>query len=406
MLVVPKSIQLLDPLTVPLEGINLIEASAGTGKTYTIALIFIRLLLEKKLSVAHILVVTFTQAATEELRARIRQRLLDTLAAFEQGHSDELMLAGLLRQYPERQAAIFRLTQALRDFDEASILTIHGFCLKILHEHAFESGVLFDTELIADQTELLEEIVADFWRQHFYQAPLLFIDYAASQGYKQPTQLLNLLGQGRYIGQPFLKIVPQAECPDTQALETAYQQAFNQTQHNWCTHHEQIKALLIANPALNGQKYNPKSLPQWIQTLDDFFEAPLSSLQLPEKFLKFTQSELRQSVKKGYPPPEHSVFQHCEHLFNSQQQLSTEFAKRLLALKHHLFQVAQQALTHKKYQLHIQSFDDLLINLYKALTGLQGQRLAALIRKQYKAALIDEFQDTDPVQYQIFSMKI
>jgi len=397
-----KSIQLLDPLTVPLEGINLIEASAGTGKTYTIAILFIRLLLEKQLSVDTILVVTFTQAATEELRARIRQRLLETLAAFEAGCSDEVILAGLLHHYPQRQQAIFRLTQALRDFDEASILTIHGFCLKMLHENAFESGVLFDTELIADQRPLLQEIVEDFWRQHFYSASILFIDYVAHQGYRQPTHLLNLLGQGRYVGQPFLHIIPQCALPDTQAFEDVYQQAFSQAQHSWWAAQEEIQALLIQNSALNGQKYRQKSMPQWFEALADCFNARLPTVQLPESLAKLTQSALNQGVKKGHRPPEHIFFQHCEHLLACQQQLSAQFQIRLLALKYQLFQVAQQALSQKKYQQHIQFFDDLLIQLYNALSGVQGQKLAALIRKHYKAALIDEFQDTDPVQYQIF----
>jgi len=165
------NIEKLDPLLAPLQGINLIEASAGTGKTYTITTLFIRLILEKNLTVDKILVVTFTEAATEELRDRIRRRLRETLTAFEQEDKTDDVLAGLMPQdEAHREEAIFRLTNALRGFDEAAIFTIHSFCLQMLQDNAFESGVLFDTELVSDQSHLLREIVEDFWRQEVYDA--------------------------------------------------------------------------------------------------------------------------------------------------------------------------------------------------------------------------------------------
>ncbi|RKZ86348.1 MAG: exodeoxyribonuclease V subunit beta, partial [Candidatus Parabeggiatoa sp. nov. 1] len=118
------TIEKLEPLAAPLQGINLIEASAGTGKTYTITTLFIRLILERNLTVDTILVVTFTEAATEELRDRIRRRLRETLTAFEQGKCNDDVLAKLIAQCEDRNDAIFRLTNALRGFDEAAILTI------------------------------------------------------------------------------------------------------------------------------------------------------------------------------------------------------------------------------------------------------------------------------------------
>ena len=125
----------------PLEGTNLIEASAGTGKTYTIAGLFLRLLLEQNLAVEHILVVTFTEAATEELRDRIRTRLREAVAAYSGGPTDDAFLAGLMEQSPDRKASLRILRQALRNFDQAAISTIHGFCRRVLHENAFESGI-------------------------------------------------------------------------------------------------------------------------------------------------------------------------------------------------------------------------------------------------------------------------
>ena len=232
-----------DLLNSPLEGTNLIEASAGTGKTYAITGIFLRLLLEKRFSVGEILVVTYTVAATEELRDRIRRTIREAIHSFLQGGHEDLFLDGLVKRYgndnplpvipasstvipppssvipakagihdskgwiPDQvrndkvvvrydieavgndnplpvipapssvipakagiQEAVRILRAALRDFDEAPIYTIHGFCQRALHENAFESMSLFDTELVPDERALNEEIVRDFWRLHFYEA--------------------------------------------------------------------------------------------------------------------------------------------------------------------------------------------------------------------------------------------
>ncbi|MCK5230656.1 MAG: UvrD-helicase domain-containing protein, partial [Desulfobulbaceae bacterium] len=108
--------QPLDPFRAPLTGVNIIEASAGTGKTYTIAILFLRLLLEKGLSVNRILVVTYTVAATAELRDRIRRRIREALDAFEKGASDDEALRRLLSEYQDRETAVSRLGEALAGF--------------------------------------------------------------------------------------------------------------------------------------------------------------------------------------------------------------------------------------------------------------------------------------------------
>ena len=118
--------QVLDPLRLPLEGCLLLEASAGTGKTFTLAFLFLRLLLEQGLSVDQILVVTFTRAATGELRDRIRKRIRDALVALEQKKDEDPLLNALLDQVEPEQARQ-RLGDALIRMDEAAIHTIHVF---------------------------------------------------------------------------------------------------------------------------------------------------------------------------------------------------------------------------------------------------------------------------------------
>jgi len=113
------------PLT---RGVSLIEASAGTGKTYAITALFVRLMVEENLAVREILTVTYTEAATEELRHRVRQALVLAAQAFATGNSEVPYLQALVDRFKTQAGEMeARLQNALRDFDEAQIFTIHGF---------------------------------------------------------------------------------------------------------------------------------------------------------------------------------------------------------------------------------------------------------------------------------------
>ena len=134
-------------------GTTLLEASAGTGKTWTLATLYLRLLVERELQVGQILVVTYTNAATAELRDRIRTRLAETRAAIERGNAQgDSLLAALLERLPDPAKAVLQLESALRNFDQAPIHTIHGFCQRVLADRAFESAMPFKTELLPDQS--------------------------------------------------------------------------------------------------------------------------------------------------------------------------------------------------------------------------------------------------------------
>ena len=172
---------LLDPLTFPLHCARLIEASAGTGKTYTIAALYLRLVLGhgrenafcRPLTPPEILVVTFTNAATEELRDRIRSRLAEAAAYFRgQGMGDEYLQA-LRCDYDAVQWPVCArmLDQAAQWMDESAIHTIHAWCQQMIRQHAFDSGGLFDLELAPSDRELMEEAACDYWRSHFYPQP-------------------------------------------------------------------------------------------------------------------------------------------------------------------------------------------------------------------------------------------
>ena len=147
-------------------GVSLLEASAGTGKTYALARIFLRLIAEHGLEVGKILVVTFTHAATEELRGRIRELLVDALGQLG-GEEDAITDETIHRLYHSpvgRETCMRRIRLAIVCFDEAVIHTIHGFCQRVLKENSLETLALFDAELDESADELIADAVREYWR--------------------------------------------------------------------------------------------------------------------------------------------------------------------------------------------------------------------------------------------------
>ncbi|MCU7809466.1 MAG: UvrD-helicase domain-containing protein, partial [Candidatus Thiodiazotropha sp. (ex Semelilucina semeliformis)] len=200
----------MDISSVSLQGINLVEASAGTGKTYTLTTLYLRLLLEQGLEPEQILVVTYTQAATAEPKGRIRQRLLATRQMLEKGVSGEADLAPLVDGIADKVAARKQLDLAIVGFDQASIFTIHGFCQRVLTEHAFETGQGFQVDLVPDQSERLQQIADDFWRCEMEQLSARFLE-AFRQKIATPEALLSRFRLAH--GKPYLQ-VRAADWPD------------------------------------------------------------------------------------------------------------------------------------------------------------------------------------------------
>ncbi len=383
-----------DLLKSALEKTNLIEASAGTGKTYAIAGIFLRLLLEKRLSVSDILVVTYTVAATEELRDRIRRTIRAAIDAFTKGGHEDPFLHGLVKCSSLHQEKLRILRAALRDFDEAPIYTIHGFCQRVLHENSFESMGLFDTELVPDERALHSEIVQDFWRKHFYDAPREFVSYALKNNIK--PQFFLALTKGKFSN-PDMRIIPPASSVCLDALPS-FRRAHERVLSAWKSSREDI-LVLLKNPGLSKTKYkNPNIL---AAAMDGYADSE-ASLPLFKGFDKFTSSGLKAGTNKGKSTPEHPFSDDCEELLVRARELQVEIEGQLLFLKTDIFRYLREELRKRKQTRNIQSFDDLLINLREALERPGGRDLVRNIRERYHAALIDEFQDTDQVQYAIF----
>lgn len=365
--------------TCSLNGINLIEASAGTGKTHNISRLFLRLFLEKGFNLEEILVVTFTEAATEELRSRIRIELTNAI------------------KDPENKKFITRLEYALTNFDEASVFTIHGFCRKILKENAFESSGLFETELITDQDIILSDIIDDFFRILLAEESSFFLEYIYKN--KITSDYFFFLIKNN-ISKPFLNIIPELDYRNTKKLETKYKNIFTELSDIWKDSKNDIYNLLNSD-SLKKNLYSDKIINNVFRNTDILFDSQNDiRINLFDKFNKLTLETLNKAVKKGFKCPSHLFFNKCTELFECNNNLIELYSLDLLFYQHKVFKYTKNKLNIIKKKKNIQFFDDLLFNVYKALNG--SSILVRSINKSYKAALIDEFQDTDPMQYYIF----
>ena len=392
--------QALDALELPLTGRHLIEASAGTGKTYTITTLILRLLLERHLRIDQILVVTFTKAATAELRGRVRGRIQEAARAFETG-TEDAEIARLLSGSSDREADRLRLRQALHGFDEAAIFTIHGFCQRALLDHAFESQARFETELVSDQTPLLLQVVEDYWSRELSQVTPARAAFLRSQ--KVDLGALVSLAHVA-VGWPDVPLETGGAAADADAAIERYVAARGRVRELWRGSREQIEALLRDDPALSRNKFRAASVAEWCSELDELLAREEPSLGgWFARADRFATRTIVAATKKGHQPPRHPLFDAADELCAAHEAAESSLSAWLAAFQVGLVRYVRQELSRRKVDAGVQSFDDLLTQLVTALRGAGGSALADGIRQRYPAALIDEFQDTDAVQYEIFS---
>jgi exodeoxyribonuclease V beta subunit len=387
-----------DLATTPLgEGFCLIEASAGTGKTFTIAGLYLRLILERDVPVREILVVTFTEAATEELRGRIRKTLADAAAALAAGRTSDKALAEMLKQHWADAALLAnRLQRALTLFDEAAIHTIHGFCQRTLRDRAFESSSLFDLELLTDDREMLLEVADDWWRERFYNAPALLVATALRKK-PNPEALLPLLKN--HSRHPELRILSRAGNRTLKELQDALLVAFESARDAWQTNRAKLQAIFDAKDTwAKGEHAKDEVAQRWFTALDAGFSETGPDGDTLKALENLTPDALEENThqrKKTAVTPRNKFFDCAASVVSA----AGDF---LAGLSVDFLDFARRELPRRKERNKVQSFDDLLTRLRNALAAPGGDALARAIRERYRAALIDEFQDTDPVQSDIF----
>ncbi|MBU1331893.1 MAG: exodeoxyribonuclease V subunit beta [Gammaproteobacteria bacterium] len=376
-------------------GRTLIEASAGTGKTWTLTALYARLLLEKQLSVGQILVVTFTTAATAELRERIRLRLAELLAVYEQGPGADALLNELHAQYPD-PASHRRLLLAVHGFDEAAIFTIHGFCQRALQDAAFEAGGDFDNELTHDDREIIDALLADLWRHELASAEPEWAAFLVQQKIT-PQSLRQRLRN--HLGKPYLRIEPQPGArSDLGALRAAWQHAHSFWQRDSSAWLEQLKAF----DGFKSNMVDVAKLGAWQIELQGYFSDAAALFGKTDAYRRLSREGLNKACKKGSTVPDSPLADALQGLCDALDAAQPEAEQRLIDLQVRLIGQLDAQLPARKAAQRLLAFDDLLNRLQQALQGEAGEHLAATLRAQYPVALIDEFQDTDPVQYQVF----
>ncbi|WP_028534755.1 exodeoxyribonuclease V subunit beta [Paludibacterium yongneupense] len=399
-------VQALDALTCPLDGVNLIEASAGTGKTWTIAALYTRLLLEGEAPppVERILVVTYTRAATAELRSRLRRRLDEMLAVLDGAASSDSFLTGLAARFAgeaERALARRRLTAALTGFDAAAIYTIHGFCQRVLTDAAFESGQTFSPELVDNDAQRLARAASDFWRRRV-QNDALLAELVAGRG-ETPQ---DWLGEVRpFLSRPYLHV----RRPDPADLARARARVDSAWQA-LCRDRAGIDAaigMLLGAEGLKATSYGDsrrRAMAEALrQRVDGAAGLPPPGEKERKLLEKLTPASLSAGAKKNATPPEHAVFAAVESWLEATAAYREAAASGLAGLKLDLIASIDRQLVDERRSERGRSFDDLLTGLADALadpTG--GAALARHVASSFQVALIDEFQDTDPIQYPIF----
>ncbi len=394
---------LLDALTMPLQGLRLIEASAGTGKTYTLASLYVRLVIGEPDSMARgadlnppqILVMTYTEAATAELRSRIRSRLVQALTCFvqtEQEPGDDF-LAQLRQRYDRAQWPLCaqRLSLALQWMDDAAIFTIHGWSSRMLRTHAFDSESLFEQGRVEDSNTLQMQAVRDYWRRWYYPLPLAQLE-PIKRVAKSPEDLwCEIDACWKTARRAPSDASPMPAFPAELLASWAQwrdQRDVLNAQARQATSETALAALQAAADAKVLKRYAKNHLPGRLAKLARWRSGGAPEASQLRWFARTTLQE------HGWQAADQHDF------FDAMQVLCDHLGGEPVvgsALLDHAQRAVAQSYQDAKTRLAQFDFDDLLQRLYVGVQ--QSERLVQAIRAQYPVALVDEFQDTDPWQF-------
>ncbi|SMC59612.1 DNA helicase/exodeoxyribonuclease V, beta subunit [Desulfocicer vacuolatum DSM 3385] len=390
----------LNPLTFPLHGTRLIEASAGTGKTYTIAALYVRLVLGhgdknafvRPLTPPEILVVTFTNAATQELRDRIRSRLTQAAAFFRHQDPGDDFLVSLGENCDEDTwpGNARLLDQAAQWMDEAAIFTIHSWSQRMLKRYAFGSGSLFDLELAPGEDQLMEQAACDYWRATFYPLPASQLAMVLNTlGVTTPQALLAKV-------RPFMGAHHPAPPREPREILEQREAVIERARQCWASDFEKAADLVRrarTQKDLNGNKYREASLEKWLKEMKSWI-AGKCELPGEKALVQLSAFGLAAGKSKKGVPPEHPAFDALDALNTALEELDLEPTLYV----HGAGQIKARVDREKNRQALV-GFDDLLTQLEQAIHRPGNEQLPQMIRQQFPVALVDEFQDTDPVQY-------
>ncbi|HEV8238384.1 MAG TPA: UvrD-helicase domain-containing protein [Thermoanaerobaculia bacterium] len=370
---------------IPRRGHVVIEASAGTGKTYTLEHLVVDLLLTDRVEVDRILVVTFTEKGTEELRERVRSKLRRLAAGASSGEE-----TGWTLDEEARRA----LADAAVRFDAATISTIHGFCQRVLTEHSFAHRRLFEQRLVDGR-----EMVARGFRTVIGQ------QLGARGALRE--QLLAWLRQGNDLTR-LEKLVADAVRQRgvlTPRWDPAALRAAARAFLDACDDELLGRALAAAGGSTQRRgERDPRPL---IATFVSADESESLGEQLREWGRKKVTVEgkddrLWSLLRRGLGRLANSD-PAAAHAVAALDTLRDGMAPPLAALVGGLRDAVAEWLQVQKHGVGLYDFDDMLLHVREALCGPTADKgLVTALRERWRVALIDEFQDTDEVQWDIF----
>ena len=387
------------PISAPLDGGLLIEASAGTGKTHALTTLAARLVVEAGRGIEDLVIVTFTVAATGELRTRIWQTLH---AARDAVRTDSAVVGSQARELAAhwRGAGIgraeARLTRAIRDFDRATITTIHGFCQRALAEFALDAALPFGFRVSGDAALEVESATRDFWRRHMVQEPVALLEYAGQHKFVLDEAAAWAGRHHAKTGEIRPAAATGGVVPDSQPEREEWLRAFRATRAAWVDPAERrtFDEVLARFTWRKGAK-DEAVCTAVIEALDNN-DAGLLSLK---DACYFAPTSLTAKLFRKNPPPGTPLFACFERLGRAAAELGDSW---LSGRRRGLLEGASETLERAAWDARRLSFDALLTQLHRVLDRAGGDALAARMRTRYPVALIDEFQDTDRLQARIF----
>ena len=404
------------PFDLPLDGggTTFIEASAGTGKTHALTTLVARLVLEEARPLDRILIVTFTRAATAELRDRIRRVLRVLLAAVRARVADgdvvepeaDPQARELLAVWERRVGkvdfapAARRLEAAMHDIDRANVFTIHGFCQRVLADLAFESGFPFGCEVSGDDGEMVVGAVRDFWRRRLYPASMLLMRHAVEHGF-MPDGLAAWVSERRAkVGAELVGC--DAPTEPVEASEAAWHEVFESVRIEWEHCRNAFHADILEGSWLSRRSYRVPRATSELADFEALFTASEPWLPAPNACARYGREQLDRACKKGHALPDNPLFDALDRLEEASGELRATFDQWLRWARRDALAEVRESVRGRIRTDRRLAYDDLLIELDDALGRAGGARLAERIRREFPCALIDEYQDTDPVQARIF----
>ncbi|MEZ5460709.1 exodeoxyribonuclease V subunit beta [Dokdonella sp.] len=404
----------LDVASVPLAGQHLVEASAGTGKTHNITLLYLRLLLESGLRAREIAVVTFTDAATRELRSRLRMRLVEAMERLQEEQAspeDDLdrILSGHRGDSVSKERALTVLSEAIVEFDEAQVSTLHGLCARQLSDLAFETGKPFVELEAGSRGDATLELVRDFWRRHIVAEPDIAFE-AILRRWPDPDSLARFFAQSQALSLSadcIDPVDPEGLIVDAQLrLETALDAWRKLLEAGQVAAAVEAIDELLEGKLLSVDKSKGAHHAAAMDSLRSALNADDAATSPDTDALRpLARSAIDKGRAKKLRDRNWQLEGALQQVADCVEAIRVARAERDAAMLARFLQAAlafvRAGLDARQSRLRLLGFDDLIGNLHKHLHGDNGPAIAARIAERLPAILVDEFQDTDALQYGI-----